>query len=64
LVKDGVYKTWEELQKAFEDAKKSREVKPTDTLFDVLNDEAYKENAEKYESNLSSFTGALENIRE
>ena len=63
LVRDGVYETWEELQKAFEDAKKQKAPDSTDTLATLLNDESYKESAEKSASNLSSLTGALETLR-
>lgn len=45
--------------------KKQKELKAeaTDTLVDVFNKEDYKENAQQYESNLSSTTSALEKLR-
>lgn len=63
LVRDGVYKTWEELQKAFEDAKNQKAPESTDTLSTLLNSEDYKSFAETASSNLSSLTGALETLR-
>lgn len=63
LARDGVYKTWEELQKAFEDTKKKKEIQKDGTLSDLLNDESYQSFAETASSNLSSLTGALETLR-
>lgn len=63
LVKDGVYKTWEELQKAFEDTKKKSTPEKEDTLATLFGSEDYKADAEKYESNLSTLSSALETLR-
>lgn len=63
LVKDGVYETWEELQKAFEDTKKKSTPEREDTLATLFGSEDYKTDAEKYESNLSTLSSALETLR-
>lgn len=63
LVKDGVYNTWEELQKAFEDTKKKSTPEREDTLATLFGSEDYKADAEKYESNLSTLSSALETLR-
>ena len=63
LVKDGVYKTWEDLQKAFNEKKRTKEIKPDGTLSFIFNDESYSSAVEGFEKHLSSLTGALETIR-
>lgn len=63
LVRTGIYKTWEELQEAFENAKKEKDIEKDGTLQDLFNDESYQTNAEQYEKSLSSLTSALETMR-
>ena len=42
---------------------KVKEILPSDTFTDILNDETYKDNTDGYESKLSSLSSALEKIR-
>ena len=52
---------WNQFQKLIDNSKK--DIPKDGILSDIFNDEVYKENVEKYKSNLSSVTTALQNLK-